>query len=1128
MTKSRPLLLVLLPLAALAGVAALWLLLDGSGSTAPAPAAAGVAVAATPTAPASAPEGLPPTVEDEPVDTPDERASVSGEDEFELANATWIDGHIVFPHDTPLDEQVRVFALILSHDSEMAMQSFRELRSLGGKHLREWREFECDVAADGTFRAPFDAEQQAWLWVEGRYVYLDQPLPVDLATGSAVIEPELGACVVGRFLLPAGAERHPELEPFEVTVRGWGVNAGGRYGDSTEVGEELSFEFGGVPTELNYILTADPLVYVAVGDSRLEVEPGKRLERTYTLRVGVAVSGVVRDESGAAVAGAKVQGHAPYAWFGTPLERKTTTDDAGRFELRAIKPGGVRLTAEHDGYAQAETEERKLADGDVWTDAELILARGGRVTGTVTWPDGTPATASVAVIESTERDRLNDWQTHRDHAARCDTAGRFEVTGLGQGTFVVRAGFGEDERAELAENDPRRTDPGTWRAVADDVLPGADVALVLAAPVSISGTVLDDLGRPVTRFEVTVAEQRESGGGQHFSKTLSFEDEDGAFLIEELAVGEWKVTADAEGHAPSEPALVRLPGAPAANGPLDLRIARSASVAGTVLDPHGAALEGAQVIAGRGLERARRTSEPVLTDAEGNFVLAELDPGAIELVATHDDWAQAPAEAVDTQPGAALTGVVLHTARGGLLTGEVFDSTGAPDAGRQVMVQAMSRQGRMGGTAHTDEGGRFELDHIAAGTYQVVALPDYDKLDEGDQAAIMKELRMTSVEVVDGETVHVVLGAPPADPVLLRGRVTQAGEPRSGATVMALAEGGAMLEKMELTETEADGSYEMTLDEPGDYTLMVGEQMGDDQACEFQVTIPKVAEHRLDLELPSARIVGTVFGPSGTPLAGVTITYEDEDGSSPFSIGGLRNVQTNTEGGYELMNLRAGRYTVRAGSLGFGNTSASYGIHVRGGITLVEGETARVDLELSRPGSIAGVARDADGRGVGGASVFVRAVDGELLNPFSTTTTDAGGRFEFSGCAPGQYTVCARLDLRASPETGPVGVVEGEQTELELTLSSGTILRVVIEDGEGLPARAKVRVFDEAGREVGSMLGTESMQTLFTEGFSSTEHRAGPLPSGKYRVEATAAEGSAKKSVTLRGQDERKLKLRLK
>ena len=671
---------------------------------------------------------------------------------------------------------------------------------------------------------------------------------------------------------------------------------------------------------------------------------------------------------------------------------------------------------------------------------------------------------------------------------------------------------------------------GSWRAVAEGVPPGADLRLTLAPPIGVRGTVVDDLGRPVEEFTLRLVERRrrEAGSGNDAERKRTCEDAEGRFEVEDLAPGTWTVTADAEGHAPSEPAEITLPGHA---GPIALTVPRASSIGGIVFDPTGAPAAGARVQVQ--VQRDRRgggRSATAVADERGHFALEQLDPGAARVSATHEDWAPAPAEPVNLAPGQHVAGLLLSLSRGGRLTGEVFDADGAPDAGRQIMVQAVGRSGRSGGSARADDAGWFELDRLAPGSYQVVAFPELDQIEEGDQTAILQSMRMTTAEIVEAETTHVLLGAPPADPVRLFGRVSQGGEPLAGVMVMALAEGGAMLAKMKVAETGPDGEYEVTLDEPGDYMLMVGQRMGDDQGCEFHETIPAGAEHRLDLELPGGRIAGRVLGPDGAPVEGVRVTYERERGGlSIFSLGGMRTAETDPDGRYELVDLRPGVYAVRAGSLSSSGGPRRYGVALRSGVSVGEGLTGGVDLELSPPGTIAGEVLDAAGRRAVGASIFLRGADGRLLNPFSTTETDGRGGFRFDGCAPGSYTVSARLDLLASPESAPVQVVEGEDAAVDLVLGPAAVLRISVEDGEGAAVRATVRVFDGAGREVGSMLGSEAMEVLFSEGFSSTEQRVGPVPPGSYRVEATAPSGeTARKSVSLHGQEQRRVRLRLR
>jgi hypothetical protein len=110
-----------------------------------------------------------------------------------------------------------------------------------------------------------------------------------------------------------------------------------------------------------------------------------------------------------------------------------------------------------------------------------------------------------------------------------------------------------------------------------------------------------------------------------------------------------------------------------------------------------------------------------------------------------------------------------------------------------------------------------------------------------------------------------------------------------------------------------------------------------------------------------------------------------------------------------------------------------------------------------------------------------------------------------------------------------VRVVAGETCEVELRMEPGTILRISVEDEEGKTLRASLRVLDDAGREVGGLLGADALQRMVTDGFSSTEQRIGPLPAGKYKVTAVANDGtSVTRPVTLDGREERAVRIRIK
>jgi hypothetical protein len=87
------------------------------------------------------------------------------------------------------------------------------------------------------------------------------------------------------------------------------------------------------------------------------------------------------------------------------------------------------------------------------------------------------------------------------------------------------------------------------------------------------------------------------------------------------------------------------------------------------------------------------------------------------------------------------------------------------------------------------------------------------------------------------------------------------------------------------------------------------------------------------------------------------------------------------------------------------------------------------------------------------------------------------------------------------------------------------MLIVTTVGNESAPVRASISVQDEDGREVGTMFSLAEVMKMFGEGgVSSSEHKVGPLPQGKYKVKATSAGGqTVTKPVSLVGQAERKL-----
>ena len=712
--------------------------------------------------------------------------------------------------------------------------------------------------------------------------------------------------------------------------------------------------------------------------------------------------------------------------------------------------------------------------------------------------------------------------------ARSDGDGAFRVTGLGGGPFVLSCEGGVDGEAASAR--------------LDGVQPGSSmVQLVLRAPLTLRGRVVDGSGRPLDVFTLTASRLVDGVLGEAASHSLkrTFATDDGQFEIDGLVAGTWRVDARAPEHVLVAPRVEHLPGA-ATDASIELVLQRSVRASGVVRDPDGDPVAGAtvQVATGRSAAEQQLSKLPlpphVSTDELGRFELGGLPPGDTSLVAMADGFTRGAAVAVSSESGAHVDGLVLTLARGGIVTGEVYDEQGRPVEGRMINLIRWQPGSVDSHVERSDADGRFRVEAVEPAAWTVIAIDtaaDVSAERAGANAAAMLEsMSVANVDVREGETTHVVFGEPPQNPVRVFGRVRQGGAPFGDAIIGFLREDDGTLASMVQTGIEADGRYELVVDGPGAYVVSVNPfpgRPGEQSVVPFACEIPERAEVEHDFEVPGGRISGRVMDARGRPVeARITLST---DGAVPFPGGRYVETRTSSDGSYELDALADGSYRIAAGGSLFQADARAPARVLRRGIEVQHGgHVDGVDFELPAAGSITLFVTDSADQPVEGAVVFLRAADGVPLETLATCATDAGGRAIYDGLADGTYTALVRTGERAGALQGPVRVRAGATVDVQLRLELASVLVVeVSRDGE--VCSAHVSVTDEDGHELAALLGAEELQRLLTNGgLSRHEVRVGPLPPGRYQVRAELDGRVASKPVTLRGEPERKLKLRLR
>lgn len=1067
-------LLVLIAVLALAGTA-VWLATPartgrGAHATETTPATAETVREAPVLAPAPAmppAEGPPAAVEPAAPASAARREAATPKD-AELAGAQWVDGRVLFPAGTPDDEELFVIAK--------------------GKDFADGSDHRVAVARDGSFRVAFSAKTRSGRFeLEARYLYLDELArwKSSESDGTVVLAPLLGTRIAGRVRLPPGTDAAGAGGRLEIEVT---RRSGNSFDDETvsqhELSQGLEFAFDALTPasdpDRSYEVSYDGEVLLGKS-GKLLPEAGKTLALELELRPGLVLSGSVRDEGRAPLAGAELMASvqsSPGSWNRSNW-RTTESEADGSFRLGALAGGEVELRCELQGYEPLERQLGKLEEGQDVRDIALVMTRGSAISGVVRWPDGTPAEATLVLVPHRTSPEWSPEQGEVGGAS--DAGGAFSISGLSQESYRVtaRATKTEEvvEKSAITGKERTKKRRTQWSAEIDPVEVGTQsLVLTLSLGLTVSGRVLDDLGTPLADFGVVAGRLEDGPGSSDWDGDLSrsFRDTDGSFRLEGFAPGEWELWGWSKDHAQSEPVRVTLPAA----GPVELVVPREAAVNGRVLDPSGASFPRAALEAKRDSRRSRPFSidDEATADAQGFFEIHGLGPGSMVLQAHGSTFAPSEPQTVEVRAGETITGLVLRLRPGGTLLGELLGADGLPQAGRMVSI---SDQRGFYENPTTEPDGRFRASGVPPGEIFVRA-----ETLEGIQ------LRQ-SVTLAEGETVRMRL-APPGSVVRVYGHVRAAGEPLAGARVFAIQSGepgrlsgggSSSSSSSSSSRTGEDGAYEIRLPGTGRYWLSI--QGDGETALSWRVTldVPAVEALAFDVSIPVGRISGRVTDTLGQALAGVLVQSQPERHEG--GAHGSARVLTDAEGRYEL-RVPAGQHAVSAGGArnswfqhagqayaesGVGNLSVSENGHVRG-----------IDLVLTRGGTLAGVARNADGSSAPRVEVWSEEAG-------APGWSDENGRFEITGLAPGTHHVRARSRKGATREPVVVQITAGETRQVELELVAGTRVHLTVRENGALVG-SDIRVQDERGRHQRVESGENGQAWL------------GPLVPGRYTVRA--------------------------
>jgi len=411
-------------------------------------------------------------------------------------------------------------------------------------------------------------------------------------------------------------------------------------------------------------------------------------------------------------------------------EKQYRADANGTLRITYAPPLYVYVEVRGKGYCTTEFRVAEIAPeggGNLAEPIRLRVPPAATIEGTLRNADGVvePDRRILIWLESRDRSPGTDDESvvvartlHYERENRSDGSGTFRVArlpaGIRLGVRPCPLGCGPvfpGKSVLLAPEETRRVD------------------LMALAAGTVSGRVVDRHGRPVWNARVAAYVRIAPGGRNPGRYGFARSDRFGAFTIPGVPTGKGTLEVrpraqyadDANlGFAPTEVAFEITRHHEEVYR--EIVISRELAIRGRVVNEAGEPLASVRVEA-TARSTVRRSPDQRLvrratSGADGTFTLIPVSPGLHEVMARgFDDYADSPA--VETRGG--TSGVVLRLSLACAVRGRVTDAeTGEPVCARVTAWPRSSKRGDR--TTDTDRQGRFRLDGVLPGRYDLVAV----------------------------------------------------------------------------------------------------------------------------------------------------------------------------------------------------------------------------------------------------------------------------------------------------------------------------------------------------------------------------------------------------------------------
>ncbi|HEX3067088.1 MAG TPA: carboxypeptidase regulatory-like domain-containing protein [Thermoanaerobaculia bacterium] len=724
---------------------------------------------------------------------------------------------------------------------------------------------------DGAFRIADLTPGQMMLIANKQDSFIQEMRPVTAPSKDIVIELPAGGRITGRVLDKASHEPVTSFMAGVTTSRsGGGMVMMMPPMQKQFTSDDGSFVLEGIKPGSTQVVVNAP-GYTTARVANIEVEDGKTApDVEVDVETGAKLTGRVTGPDGSPVAGVSVREDQQGGGGGRVMrfdatDTSGTTDPNGDYTIDTLEPGEKTFTFSRGGFiAQQKTVSVAAAKE---TRLDVQLSSGLRATGFVVTDGGAPIPDTmVRAASASEMDG--------GRSATTDSNGAFAIEALAPGHYTFTAtknGFA----------------PATLRDV--DIASSGPVRVILKSGGVISGHVNGLTPQELEQTTVT-ASVSGGGGGGPFGGGGGVQapvDSAGNFRMDGAPSGTIRISARTGamfGGASKTAAPKTVELEPGGTAQVDIDFKSSTVISGRIMR-NSAPVAGASItFIPRGAKS--QTVSSATADSNGHYEVNSLDDGTY-LVQVVDMARLSPFSTQYEVHGSDTFDITIKTVT---VRGRVVDTNSHPLDGATVDLRQANGQSIFGGgVGSTDPDGRFTIENVAAGTYQITA----DKSGYGHDSR--------QIIIGDSDPDQVQFQLSPGDGITIRAIDTRDNTP---LTVNVLRVVDSQGNELPSSSSGFFGNSSETVNlalAPGVYTVTV--------------IARNYASQTLSMSSPSQQVVR--FSPGGTIIlhskdsstrrarlidaAGVT------HGLNPISQG----ISPLPPGTTQINNVAAGHYTLQ-------------------------------------------------------------------------------------------------------------------------------------------------------------------------------------------------------------------------